>query len=112
GDPSQIDAAGAGVNEHSTIVDLRNADLVAKYRDMLRIRMVEEEIAARYKEQKMRCPVHLSIGQEAIAVGVSATLAPADQIVSTHRCHAHYLAKGGNLAAMLGELMGKASGCC
>jgi TPP-dependent pyruvate/acetoin dehydrogenase alpha subunit len=81
---------------------------------MLRIRMIEEEIAARYpvEEQKMRCPVHLSVGQEAIAVGMSAVLRPDDQVVSNHRCHAHYLAKGGDLRAMLAELYGKAAGCC
>ncbi len=100
------------MNEHSPIPDLRDAVLTAKYREMLRIRAVEEEIAARYKEQKMRCPVHLSVGQEAIAVGVSAALSRSDQVVSTHRCHAHYLAKGGDLVAMLSELMGKSTGCC
>jgi pyruvate dehydrogenase E1 component alpha subunit len=89
-----------------------NEALRAMYRDMLRIRMVEEEIAARYPQERMRCPVHLSIGQEAVSVGVSRALRPADQVVSTHRCHAHYLAKGGNLLAMLGELMGKEVGCC
>ena len=45
---------------------------------MTRIRMVEEEIAKRYPEQQMRCPVHLSIGQEAAAVGVCAALQPTD----------------------------------
>jgi pyruvate dehydrogenase E1 component alpha subunit len=79
---------------------------------MLRIRMVEEEIARRYAEQKMRCPIHLSVGQEAVAVGVSAVLRPTDQVVSTHRCHAHYLAKGGDLKAMICEMMGRAPGCC
>lgn len=83
------------------------------YRQMLRIRLVEEEIARRYyPEQEMRCPVHLSIGQEAIAVGISDALLREDQIVSTHRCHAHYLAKGGDLKAMIAEIYGKASGCC
>jgi pyruvate dehydrogenase E1 component alpha subunit len=81
-------------------------------REMLRIRLIEEEIARRYGEEKMRCPVHLSIGQEAVPVGVSAALRRDDQVVSTHRCHAHYLAKGGDLKAMLCELMGKAPGCC
>ena len=88
------------------------AQLRQMYRDMLRIRLVEEEIAERYGQEKMRCPVHLSIGQEAVSVGVSHVLRAADQVVSTHRCHAHYLAKGGNLVAMLGELMGKEIGCC
>lgn len=100
------------MNEHSPIVDLRGSDLVTLYREMLRIRTLEEEIAARYAEQKMRCPVHLSVGQEAVAVGVSAALQPGDQAVSTHRCHAHYIAKGGNVVSLLAELMGKATGCC
>ncbi len=86
--------------------------LVKLYREMLRIRLIEEEIAARYAEQEMRCPVHLSIGQEAAAVGACAALRPADQIVSSHRCHGHYLAKGGDLEAMLAEIYGKAAGCC
>lgn len=82
------------------------------FREMLRIRLIEEEIAARYSEEKMRCPVHLSIGQEAVPVGLSAVLRKTDQAVSTHRCHAHYLAKGGNLTAMLCEMMGREAGCC
>jgi len=87
-------------------------ELVPLYEAMQRIRQVELEIAKRYAEQKMRCPVHLSIGQEAIAVGVCAALKHTDQAVSTHRCHAHYLAKGGDLNAMMAELHGKSSGCC
>lgn len=74
--------------------------------------MIEEAIAERYAEQKMRCPVHLSIGQESVAVAVTAALRVDDQIVTNHRCHAHYLAKGGDLKAMLCELMGRAPGCC
>ncbi len=79
---------------------------------MMRIRMVEETIADHYAEQEMRCPVHLSTGQEAVAVGVCSALQPEDYVMSTHRAHAHYLAKGGNLKAMLAEIYGKATGCC
>lgn len=82
------------------------------YLRMLRIRKVEEKIAELYPEQQMRCPVHLSVGQEAVAVGVCAALASEDYAFSTHRSHAHYLAKGGNLKAMLGELYGRVTGCC
>ena len=81
------------------------------YYDMLRIRMVEEKIAELYPEQEMRCPVHLSIGQEATAVGVCAHLEPSDVVLSAHRAHAHYLAKGGNLRSMIAELYGKKTGC-
>ena len=81
------------------------------YAEMLRIRKVEERIADKYADQEMRCPVHLSIGQEAIAVGVSANLNKDDRAFSTHRCHAHYLAKGGDLNAMIAEIYGKETGC-
>jgi len=79
---------------------------------MVRIRMVEEAIAAHYPEQQMRCPVHLSIGQEAASAGVCAALQPDDLAMSGHRSHAHYLGKGGDLPAMIAEIYGKATGCC
>ena len=82
------------------------------FRAMLRIRLVEEAVARHYSELEMRCPVHLSVGQEAIAAGLCAELARTDQVLSTHRCHAHYLAKGGDLKAMIAELYGREAGCC
>ena len=81
------------------------------YYEMLRIRQVEETISEKYKEQLMRCPVHLSVGQEAIAVGICQNLKKSDKIVTAHRSHAHYLAKGGSLKSMLAELYGKETGC-
>jgi pyruvate dehydrogenase E1 component alpha subunit len=82
-------------------------------RSMMRIRCVEETLAHLYKEeQQMRTPTHFAIGQEAVAVGVSGALRKEDTVYSTHRCHAHYLAKGGDLRAMVAELHGKATGCC
>lgn len=82
------------------------------FRQMLRIRLVEEAIADHYPEQKMRTPVHLSIGQEAVAVAAGNALRKTDYAISTHRSHAHYLGKGGSLPAMLAELHGKVTGCC
>ena len=81
------------------------------YSEMLRIRMIEEELVRRYSEQEMRCPVHFSIGQEAVAVGVCQTLRQEDSVLSGHRSHAHYLARGGDLKRMICELYGKAAGC-
>lgn len=78
---------------------------------MVRIRTVEESIAAHYAEQEMRCPVHLSIGQEAAAVGACAALERRDYVLSGHRAHAHYLAKGGDLRSMMAEIYGRATGC-
>ena len=78
---------------------------------MKRIRFVEETIAQRYGEGKMRCPTHLSIGQEGVAAAVGLTLRKDDVAVSGHRAHAHYLGKGGNLKAMIAEIYGKSTGC-
>ena len=78
---------------------------------MIRMRMIEEKIAEKYSEQEMRCPVHLSIGQEAIASGICMNLQKKDQVLSAHRSHFHYLAKGGNLKKMISEIYGKETGC-
>lgn len=89
-----------------------NKDIAIKiYFEILRIRKIELEISKKYSEQKIRCPVHLSIGQEAIPVGICANLNKEDKAFTAHRSHAHYLAKGGNLKKMLAELYGKKSGC-
>jgi len=83
------------------------------FSSMLYIRRVEEYLASIYKteKQEIRCPIHLSIGQEAAAVGVSVALKNSDTVYSNHRAHAHYLAKGASLKRMFAELYGKATGC-
>ena len=81
------------------------------YRALYRIRRVEEEIAAVYPTDKIKSPVHLSIGQEAVSVGVCEALRPDDVVFGSYRSHALYLAKGGNLRRMIAELYGKADGC-
>jgi TPP-dependent pyruvate/acetoin dehydrogenase alpha subunit len=75
------------------------------------IRETEEKIAEEYSNQKMRCPVHLSIGQEAVSAALSHFLNNQDFAVSTHRGHAHYIAKNGNLKKMIAEIYGKVTGC-
>ncbi len=81
------------------------------YRALRLIRRSEEEIARIYPSDKIKSPVHLSIGQEAVSVGVCDALRPDDFVSPTYRCHAAYLAKGGDLKAMFAELYGKATGC-
>jgi TPP-dependent pyruvate/acetoin dehydrogenase alpha subunit len=81
------------------------------YERMLKIREFEEKIVQLYPEQEMRCPVHLSIGQEATAAGMCETLRKSDPIFGNHRSHGHYIAKGGNLRRMLAEIYGKVTGC-
>ncbi len=81
------------------------------YKIAYKIRTCEEEIAKRYNEQEMRCPVHLSIGQELVPAIYANFISTEDYAVSTHRAHAHYLAKGGNLKKMIAEIYGKETGC-
>jgi pyruvate dehydrogenase E1 component alpha subunit len=81
------------------------------FQTMLRIRLVEEAIEARYHEDQMKTPIHLVIGQEATSVGCCAALRNDDLLYSSHRTHGNYLAKGGNLRAMFSEMFCRANGC-
>ena len=78
---------------------------------MVLIRTVEETIAEKYDQQNMRCPTHLSTGQEAVSAAVGMALQKKDLVVSTHRSHGHYLGKGGNIPRMIAEIYGKEGGC-
>jgi TPP-dependent pyruvate/acetoin dehydrogenase alpha subunit len=80
------------------------------FKECLRIRLVEESIVSLYPSDRIQSPVHLSIGQEAVAVGSCEPLKSSDLLFATYRGHAFYLAKGGNLRLMFAELFGKATG--
>jgi len=86
-------------------------DLARIYRNLWLIRRAEEEIARIYPSDKIKSPVHLSIGQEAVAVGVCDVLSTDDVVAGTYRSHASYIAKGGDLRALFAELYGKDTGC-
>lgn len=81
------------------------------YRALYRIRRTDEEIANVYPTDKIKSPIHLSIGQESVSVGVCGALQPRDVVFGTYRSHALYLAKGGDLKKMIAELYGKVTGC-
>lgn len=81
------------------------------YKALLRIRRVEEILADEYRKGTMRTPTHFGIGQEAVAVGVCEALVRGDVVYSHHRCHTHYLARGGNLFGLVAELLGREAGC-
>ncbi|MGV3498237.1 MAG: thiamine pyrophosphate-dependent dehydrogenase E1 component subunit alpha [Hydrogenophaga sp.] len=96
--------------------------MIELYRTMARIRAFElaAEVASQGgvgvlgaqvdERAKVRGPLHLSIGQEAVAAGVCAHLTREDLLTSTHRGHGHTLAKGGNMRRMMAELFGRADG--
>jgi len=77
---------------------------------VFRIRRIEETIAEIYASDKIQSPVHLSLGQEPVAVGVCSQLETTDLVFGTYRGHALYLAKGGSLKKMMAELFGKQTG--
>ena len=81
------------------------------YRSMYLIRRVEEEIIRLYPTDKIKSPVHLSIGQEAVSAAVCDHLDKSDVLFGTYRGHALYLAKGGDVPRMMAELYGKVDGC-
>ena len=84
---------------------------ISLYRNMLRIRNAEITLAELYKQKEMRTPTHFGVGQEGIAVGVCEALRVDDVVYTHHRCHTHYLAKGGSLLGLVAELYGREAGC-
>lgn len=100
------------INNKKVAVDISPDTLQSLYVTMLRLRYFEEKVAELLTtEPEIKCPTHLYIGQEAVAAGVCANLRKDDWVFSTHRSHGHYLAKGGDLRALMAELYGKATGC-
>jgi pyruvate dehydrogenase E1 component alpha subunit len=86
------------------------ATLVSMLRQMYEIRLFEEALYHAYMTENVPGTIHQSIGQEAVAVGVAQALRPDDWMTSTHRGHAHAIAKGIPLRAMMAEMYGKATG--
>ena len=92
-------------------MDLPKETKIQLYHDMLRIRKVELKIESLYHLDELKTPIHLCIGQEAVAVGVCIHLQKDDTICSNHRGHGHYLAKGGDLKKMIAEMYCRETGC-
>lgn len=90
---------------------LTRKELIRYYSKLYKIRETELKIVEEYPNQEMRCPVHLSIGQEAPSAAVNIFLKKNDFAISYHRAHAHYIAKDGDLKKMIAEIYGKQSGC-
>ncbi|MFC2046712.1 thiamine pyrophosphate-dependent dehydrogenase E1 component subunit alpha [Chloroflexota bacterium] len=91
--------------------DVLPTTLRMMYVTMLKIRFFEEKAADLLSRREVICPCHLYIGQEAVAAGVCANLRKDDYVFSTHRSHGHYIAKGGDIKALMSELYGRATGC-
>lgn len=90
---------------------MEKSKLVEMYKNMQLIRMIEQRINDEYKYDEIKTPIHLSIGQEAVAAGVCIHLRKDDYIFGTHRSHAQYIAKGGDIKKMIAELYLRKTGC-
>lgn len=99
-------------SHHTGTGSAQTERLLEMYRRMRRIRRFEERASDLYRATEIPGFLHLSIGQEASAVGACWPLGPRDGITSTHRGHGHVLAKGLDSASMMAELMGKEAGTC
>jgi pyruvate dehydrogenase E1 component alpha subunit len=84
---------------------------LARVRDMLRIRRMEERCAQLYGESKIRGFLHLCIGEEAVAAGVMPNLTADDNVVATYREHGHALLRGVSMKSIMAEMFGKQEGC-
>ena len=93
------------------ISDIPKEVLRELYRMMLKIQKVELKINELYHEDEMKTPVHLCLGQEAVAAGVCRHLNTDDYVFSNHRGHGHYIAKGGDVKTMVAELYNRETGC-
>ncbi len=106
-----VDPAATAYLQPCDLERLPPQQLLSFLRTMWLIRLAEEQIAAWVIEGQVRCPCHLSIGQEAVATGVAAALRATDRLFGNHRSHAHYLAARGELYGLLAEVLGRADGC-
>ncbi len=100
--------------EQSSLALDAPADVLRKmYATMVKIRMFEEKVAELIlpPKKELITPCHLYIGQEAVAAGVCSSLKKDDYVFSTHRSHGHFIAKGGNIRALMAELYCKKTGC-
>ena len=96
------------------VAGVPSATLRSLYTTMLKIRWFEERLVKLLSKKHKKgiiCPVHLYTGQEAVATGVCANLRKEDFVFSTHRSHGHYIAKGGDIKALMAELYGRVTGC-
>jgi len=91
---------------------LSKDEMLQMYRKMLEVRRFEENIVDLYHKGKVPSSAHVYIGQEAVAVGVCSSLRRDDYVLTTHRGHAHNIAKGVSMRKLAAEILGKATGLC
>jgi TPP-dependent pyruvate/acetoin dehydrogenase alpha subunit len=92
------------------VLDTNSARFKRLLYQTLLIRRIEERVIDLYPSDKIQSPVHLSIGQEPVAVGLCESMKPTDILFTTYRGHAYYVAKGGKIPELMAELYGRKGG--
>ena len=112
-DPASLGSLGDPTSCHEPIDLAGTLPEVARamLERMMLIRAAEERIGDAVTEGVVKCPCHLAIGQEAVAVGVAQHVRGADRVFGAHRSHGHFLALGASLESLLAEILGKDMGC-
>ncbi|MHB8946495.1 MAG: thiamine pyrophosphate-dependent dehydrogenase E1 component subunit alpha, partial [Bacillota bacterium] len=105
-------SAAAGAARHEEFAGLDRERLAGLLRTMWLIRKFELAVARGVEDGTLPGMAHLSVGHEAMAVGVMAALEPGDYVSSTHRAHGHSLAKGADPKGMMAEIYGRSTGLC
>ncbi len=82
------------------------------YRKLSMIRQFEEKVDELFRQGRVKGAIHVSVGEEAVAVGVAEALKEKDLVMATHRGHGHCIAKGGDISRMMAELFGRSTGYC
>ena len=82
------------------------------YRKLSMIRRFEEKVDELFRQGRIKGAIHVSVGEEAVAVGVAEALSEKDLVMATHRGHGHCIAKGGDISRMMAELFGRSTGYC
>ena len=82
------------------------------YRKLSMIRRFEEKVDELFRQGRIKGAIHVSVGEEAVAVGVAEALSDKDLVMATHRGHGHCIAKGGDISRMMAELFGRSTGYC
>ncbi|ETW86345.1 hypothetical protein HETIRDRAFT_471745 [Heterobasidion irregulare TC 32-1] len=91
-------------------VQVTKDGLIKMYREMTLMRRMEQSADALYRSKLIRGFCHLAIGQEAVAVGMENAITPDDLVITSYRCHPFAVLRGGTVAGVLGELLGRQSG--
>ncbi len=88
------------------------AQVLNLYRKLSMIRQFEEKVDELFRQGRIKGAIHVSVGEEAVAVGVAEALKEKDLVMATHRGHGHCIAKGGDISRMMAELFGRSTGYC